>query len=69
MPNRLMHEKSPYLLQHAGDPVDWYPWGMELSRKQGRKINPSSRPSGIQSAAGSMEWRTIILKKRKLPGF
>ena len=28
-PNRLADEKSPYLLQHAGNPVDWYPWGEE----------------------------------------
>lgn len=27
--NRLIHEKSPYLLQHAHNPVDWYPWGKE----------------------------------------
>jgi uncharacterized protein len=27
--NRLAREKSPYLLQHAGNPVDWYPWGAE----------------------------------------
>jgi uncharacterized protein YyaL (SSP411 family) len=27
--NRLMHETSPYLLQHAHNPVDWYPWGQE----------------------------------------
>ncbi len=27
--NRLAHEKSPYLLQHAHNPVDWYPWGEE----------------------------------------
>ncbi len=27
--NRLVHEKSPYLLQHAHNPVDWYPWGKE----------------------------------------
>ena len=27
MPNRLAHETSPYLLQHAGNPVDWWPWG------------------------------------------
>ncbi|MDP2873560.1 MAG: thioredoxin domain-containing protein [Bacillota bacterium] len=27
--NRLAHEKSPYLLQHAYNPVDWYPWGNE----------------------------------------
>src|SRR5262245_29569121 len=26
-PNRLIHETSPYLLQHAHNPVDWYPWG------------------------------------------
>ena len=31
--NRLIHESSPYLLQHAYNPVDWYPWGQEaLSR-------------------------------------
>lgn len=29
MPNRLAHETSPYLLQHANNPVDWYPWGEE----------------------------------------
>ena len=28
-PNRLQYEKSPYLLQHADNPVDWYPWGEE----------------------------------------
>ncbi len=28
-PNRLIHEKSPYLLQHAHNPVDWFPWGEE----------------------------------------
>ncbi|HMO56286.1 MAG TPA: thioredoxin domain-containing protein [Roseiflexaceae bacterium] len=28
-PNRLAHETSPYLLQHADNPVDWYPWGDE----------------------------------------
>ena len=29
MPNRLAKETSPYLLQHANNPVDWYPWGEE----------------------------------------
>ncbi len=29
MPNRLANETSPYLQQHAGNPVDWYPWGPE----------------------------------------
>jgi len=39
-PNRLIHEKSPYLLQHAHNPVDWYPWGEEaLARaKKDRKL-------------------------------
>ena len=39
--NRLIQEKSPYLLQHAYNPVDWYPWGEEafrLAREQDRPI-------------------------------
>src|ERR671926_1234683 len=32
-PNRLAHETSPYLLQHAYNPVDWYPWGEEALQK------------------------------------
>ena len=31
--NRLFFEKSPYLLQHANNPVDWYPWGEEAFEK------------------------------------
>ncbi|NOX42301.1 MAG: DUF255 domain-containing protein [Gammaproteobacteria bacterium] len=27
--NRLANETSPYLLQHAHNPVDWYPWGVK----------------------------------------
>ena len=35
MPNRLIDETSPYLLQHAHNPVDWYPWGSDaLTRAQ-----------------------------------
>src|ERR671933_127081 len=30
--NRLLHETSPYLRQHAHNPVDWYPWGPEVAR-------------------------------------
>ncbi len=33
MPNRLAGEKSPYLLQHAGNPVDWHPWDEETFKK------------------------------------
>ena len=41
MPNRLALETSPYLQQHASNPVDWYPWGEEalaLARQTGRPI-------------------------------
>lgn len=31
--NKLIHESSPYLLQHAHNPVDWYPWGPEALEK------------------------------------
>jgi len=39
-PNRLAHEKSPYLLQHAHNPVDWYPWGEEAFEKARRENRP-----------------------------
>lgn len=35
--NRLADEKSPYLLQHAHNPVDWYPWGSEAIEKARRE--------------------------------
>ena len=40
-PNRLIGEKSPYLLQHAYNPVDWYPWGdaaFERARREDRLV-------------------------------
>jgi uncharacterized protein len=39
-PNRLIHEKSPYLLQHAYNPVCWYPWGEEAFAKAKREGKP-----------------------------
>jgi uncharacterized protein YyaL (SSP411 family) len=38
--NRLANEKSPYLLQHAHNPVDWYPWGEEAFRKAKEEDKP-----------------------------
>jgi len=38
--NRLAREKSPYLLQHAGNPVDWYPWGEEAFAKARAEDKP-----------------------------
>lgn len=40
MPNRLINETSPYLLQHAHNPVDWYPWGPEALEKARREDKP-----------------------------
>ncbi len=38
--NRLIHEQSPYLLQHAHNPVDWFPWCDEAFAKAGREHKP-----------------------------
>ena len=40
MPNRLIDETSPYLLQHAHNPVDWHPWGPEALEKARRDDRP-----------------------------
>ena len=40
MPNRLINETSPYLLQHAHNPVDWYPWGEEALAKATKENKP-----------------------------
>ena len=39
-PNKLINEKSPYLLQHAHNPVDWFPWGNEAFEKAKREDKP-----------------------------
>jgi uncharacterized protein YyaL (SSP411 family) len=39
-PNHLIGETSPYLLQHAYNPVDWYPWGTEALQKAQREDKP-----------------------------
>jgi len=40
VPNRLIDEKSPYLLQHAHNPVDWHPWGQEALAKAKAEDKP-----------------------------
>ena len=39
-PNRLIHEASPYLQQHAYNPVDWFPWGEEAFAKARTENKP-----------------------------
>jgi uncharacterized protein YyaL (SSP411 family) len=40
MANRLIHEQSPYLQQHAHNPVDWYPWGDEAFERAAKEQKP-----------------------------
>lgn len=40
VPNRLVNEKSPYLLQHAYNPVDWFPWCEEAFKKAKQEDKP-----------------------------
>ena len=40
MANRLKNEKSPYLLQHGDNPVNWYPWGDEAFKKAEEENKP-----------------------------
>jgi len=40
MPNRLKNENSPYLLQHAHNPVNWFPWGQEALNKARKESKP-----------------------------
>ena len=49
VPNRLIREKSPYLLQHARNPVDWYPWGDEAFKKAAAEDKPVFLSIGYSS--------------------
>jgi len=47
--NRLIHETSPYLLQHAHNPVDWYPWGEEAIARSKKEDKPILLSIGYSS--------------------
>ena len=47
--NRLIHEASPYLLQHAHNPVDWYPWGEEALSRAKKEDKPILLSIGYSS--------------------
>nr|WP_006603475.1 DUF255 domain-containing protein [Streptomyces auratus] len=54
-PNRLAHETSPYLLQHADNPVDWWPWSadaFEEARRRGVPVLLSVGYRGAQPSVG-----------------
>ncbi|OGD19504.1 MAG: hypothetical protein A2W03_01150 [Candidatus Aminicenantes bacterium RBG_16_63_16] len=59
MPNRLIREKSAYLLQHAGNPVDWYPWGEEAFAAAGRL----NRPVFLSIGYSSCHWCHVMARE------
>ncbi|MGW2334515.1 thioredoxin domain-containing protein [Streptomyces sp. NPDC001685] len=56
MPNRLAHETSPYLLQHADNPVDWWPWSEEAFEEARR----SGRPVLLSVGYSSCHWCHVM---------
>lgn len=59
MTNRLIHEKSPYLLQHAENPVDWYPWSEEAFEKA--KIE--DKPIFLSIGYATCHWCHVMEKE------
>jgi len=56
MPNRLAHETSPYLLQHADNPVDWWPWS-EAAFDEARRTN---KPVLLSVGYSSCHWCHVM---------
>jgi uncharacterized protein len=54
--NRLVHESSPYLLQHAHNPVDWYPWGDEALQK----AKESDKPILVSIGYAACHWCHVM---------
>jgi uncharacterized protein YyaL (SSP411 family) len=58
-PNRLIREKSPYLLQHAYNPVDWYPWSEEAFEK----AKAQGKPVFVSIGYSSCHWCHVMEKE------
>ncbi len=58
-PNRLIHEKSPYLLQHAHNPVDWYPWADEAFEK----AEMENKPIFLSIGYSTCHWCHVMEKE------
>lgn len=54
--NRLINEKSPYLLQHAKNPVNWYPWGEEAFKK----AKDENRPIFLSVGYSTCHWCHVM---------
>ena len=64
MTNRLSGETSPYLLQHAEDPVDWFPWGEEAFRR----AKEEDRPVFLSIGYLSCHWCHVMHRESFLDG-
>jgi len=58
-PNRLIHCSSPYLLQHAHNPVDWYPWGREAFERARRE----NRPIFLSIGYSACHWCHVMARE------
>jgi len=58
-PNRLINEKSTYLLQHAYNPVDWYPWGQEAFER----AKAEDKPVFVSIGYSSCHWCHVMEKE------
>ena len=58
-PNRLIKEKSPYLLQHAYNPVDWYPWSTEAFEK----AKAENKPVFVSIGYSTCHWCHVMEKE------
>ena len=67
--NRLINEKSPYLLQHARNPVDWYPWGDEAFAEAAKQEKPVFLSIGYSTChwCHVMEWSVNLSGTKKSP--
>ena len=66
--NRLLLETSPYLQQHAHNPVNWYPWGEEAFEEAKRLDRPVFLSIGYSTCTGATSWRRSPSTNRRLPG-
>ncbi|MDL5501758.1 MAG: DUF255 domain-containing protein, partial [Candidatus Methanoperedens sp.] len=57
--NRLIYEKSPYLLQHAYNPVNWYPWGEEAFEK----ARAEDKPVFLSIGYSTCHWCHVMEKE------
>ena len=57
--NRLLHSQSPYLLQHAHNPVDWYPWGPEALAR----ATSENKPILVSIGYSACHWCHVMEKE------